>query len=81
MSDLTQTDASDFTQTDVSHFTQTDVSHFTQTDVGDFTQCADLEGEGGRDARREATWKRDLKLPWRETGSPNHHDDIVDSNQ
>jgi len=26
-------------------------------------------------ARCEATWKREFKLPWREAGSPNHHDD------
>ena len=24
---------------------------------------------------------REFKLPWREAGSPNHHDDIVDSDQ
>ena len=26
-----------------------------------------------------ATWKRKLKLPWREAGLPNHHDDREDS--
>jgi len=26
-----------------------------------------------------ATWKREFKLPWREAGPPNHHDDKVDS--
>ena len=26
-------------------------------------------------------WKRECKLPWRETGPPNHHDDRVDSDQ
>jgi len=29
----------------------------------------------------KATWKREFKLPWREAGSPNHHDDRVDSDQ
>jgi len=24
-------------------------------------------------------WKREFKLPWREAGPPNHHDDKVDS--
>jgi len=28
-----------------------------------------------------ATWKREFKLPWREAGAPNHHDDKVDSDQ
>jgi len=27
------------------------------------------------------TWKREFKLPWREAGPPNHHDDKVDSDQ
>ena len=26
-------------------------------------------------------WKREFKLPWREAGPPNHHDDKVDSDQ
>ena len=26
-------------------------------------------------------WKREFKLPWREAGPPNHHDDKVDSGQ
>ena len=30
---------------------------------------------------RSATWKREFKLPWREAGPPNHHDDEVDSDQ
>ena len=29
----------------------------------------------------KATWKRELKLPWREAGPPNHHNDKVDSDQ
>ena len=29
----------------------------------------------------KATWKREFKLPWREAGPPNHHDDKVDSDQ
>ena len=29
----------------------------------------------------KATWKREFKLPWREAGPPNHHDDEVDSDQ
>jgi len=28
-----------------------------------------------------ATWNREFKLPWREAGPPNHHDDKVDSDQ
>jgi len=29
----------------------------------------------------QATWKREFKLPLREAGPPNHHDDTVDSDQ
>jgi len=28
-----------------------------------------------------ATRKREFKLPWREAGPPNHHEDTVDSDQ
>ena len=28
-----------------------------------------------------ATWKREFKLPWREVGPHNNHDDEVDSDQ
>ena len=28
-----------------------------------------------REGRCKATWKRDFKLPWREAGPPDHHDD------
>jgi len=28
-----------------------------------------------------ATWKREFKLPWREAGPSNHHDDKVVSDQ
>jgi len=31
--------------------------------------------------RYKATWKREFRLPWREAGPPNHHDDKVDSDQ
>ena len=31
------------------------------------------------EGRWKATWKRKVKLPWREAGSHNHHDDVVDS--
>ena len=31
--------------------------------------------------RCKATWKREFKLPWREAGPPNHHDDKKDSGQ
>jgi len=27
--------------------------------------------------RCKATWTREFKLPWREAGPPNHHDDNV----
>ena len=30
------------------------------------------------EGRCKATWKREYKLPWREAGPPNHHDDRVD---
>ena len=29
----------------------------------------------------KATWKRGVKLPWREAGSPHHQIDIEDSDQ
>jgi len=29
----------------------------------------------------KASWKREFKLPWREAGPPNHHDDKLDSDQ
>ena len=34
-------------------------------------------------ARRpcKANWKREFKLPWREAGPPNHHDDKMVSDQ
>ena len=35
----------------------------------------------GWEGRCKATWKREFKLPWREAGPPNHHDDQVDSDQ
>ena len=31
--------------------------------------------------RGTATWKREFKLPWREAGAPDHHDDKADSDQ
>ena len=34
-----------------------------------------------QEGRCKATWKRESKLPWREAGPPNHHDDKVDSDQ
>ena len=33
------------------------------------------------EGRCKAPWKREFKLPWREAGPPNHHDDNVDSGQ
>ena len=36
-----------------------------------------IEQEG----RCKAIWKREFKLPWREAGPPNHHDDKVGSDQ
>ena len=33
------------------------------------------------EGRCKATWKREFKLPWREPGLLNHHDNIVDSDQ
>ena len=35
-----------------------------------------------QEGRCKATWKREFKLPWREAGPANHHDDDeVDSDQ
>ena len=34
-----------------------------------------------KEGRCKATRKREFKLSWREAGSHNHHDDIVDSDQ
>ena len=34
-----------------------------------------------QEGRCKATWKREFKLPWREAGTPDHHDDKVDSDQ
>jgi len=36
---------------------------------------------GAQDGTCKATCKREFKLPWREAGPPNHHDDKVDSDQ
>ena len=36
---------------------------------------------GVSEGRCKATWKREFKLPWREAGPPNHHEDKVDSDQ
>jgi len=33
------------------------------------------------EGRSKATWQREFKLPLREAGPPNHHDDKVDSDQ
>ena len=33
------------------------------------------------EGRCKATWKRELKLPWRKAGPPDHHDDRVNSDQ
>jgi len=35
----------------------------------------------GLEGRCKATWEREFKLPWREAGPPNHHEDTVDSDQ
>ena len=45
--------------------------------AGDSPSIDDMPAEG----RCKATWKREFKLPWREAGPPNHHDDKVDSDQ
>ena len=37
--------------------------------------------EGAQEGSCKATWKREFKLPWREAGPPNHHNDKVDSDQ
>ena len=29
----------------------------------------------------KATWEKEFKLPWREAGPPNYHDDIVEWDQ
>jgi len=33
------------------------------------------------EGRCKATWKTELKLPWRQAGPPDHHNDQVDSDQ
>ena len=45
------------------------------------TPCDAQNYEPYEEGRRKATWKREFKLPWREAGPPNHHDDKVDSDQ
>ena len=40
-----------------------------------------MRGERGKVLLGKAIWKREFKLPWREAGPPNHHDDKVDSDQ
>ena len=37
--------------------------------------------EKKKKGRCKATWKSEYKLPWREAGSLNYHDDKVDSDQ
>ena len=46
-----------------------------------FVDAKDPEGASqmGTSRRCKATWERKFKLPWREAGPPNHHDDEVDS--
>ena len=44
-----------------------------------FGVCA--RESGGRKVDVRLPKKREFKLPWRETGPPNHHDDKVDSDQ
>ena len=53
-----------------------DIIGFTSM-VGEMTpiQVMSLLWEG----RCKATWKREFRLPWREAGPLNHHDDQVDS--
>ena len=43
--------------------------------------CRDGVPRQFTEGRCKATWKREFKLPWREAVSPNHHDDVVDSDQ
>ena len=52
--------------------------------------AGDVAGDGSGDGpgggtkkvdRCKATCKREVKLPWREAGPPNHHDDKVVSDQ
>ena len=38
-------------------------------------------GPPATEGRSKATWKREFKLPWREAGPPNLHDDKMDSDQ
>ena len=38
-------------------------------------------GRTGQEGRWEPTWERGFKLPWREAGPPNYHDDEVNSDQ
>jgi len=36
---------------------------------------------GGMNISFTLTWEREFKLPWREAGPPNYHDDKVNSDQ
>ena len=38
-------------------------------------------GDVSCEEKCKATWERGFKLPWREAGQPNHHDDKADSDQ
>ena len=40
-----------------------------------------LPQDGTEEGRCKAVRKEEFKLPWREAGPPNHHDDKVDSDQ
>ena len=46
-----------------------------------FELCASEVKVDIQEGRCKATWKREFKLPWREAGPPNLHDDKVDSDQ
>ena len=48
--------------------------------LGDVSHSSTIDAVKGG-PRKEATLKRESKLPWREAGPANHHDDQVDSDQ
>ena len=57
-------------------------NHFRPRHIDETKPCERAkECEEDFEGRCRATWKREFKLPWREAGPLNDHDDKVDSDQ